>query len=154
MLEISDISAEVVSNGYNSLNEDESSFVKDQLSACFDNWEKAFALGEHLELSLEEILDDVSESRHDDCLFEYGSREYLVCTDSEADEKAKESAQSLVDDTVLCQIPESLQFYFDDEKYIDDILRHDGRESLLAGYDGNVHEVTVDDTMYFIYRTN
>lgn len=77
--------------------------------------------------------------------------EYLVLTDDEADEQARESVEQLVDDMLPREFVESgLRAYFDDERYIDDVLLGDGRGSILASYDGEENEAGE----YFVYRIN
>jgi len=74
------------------------------------------------------------------------SGEYLVLTEDEADEKAREGVESYIDDCL--EIPKHIENYFDRERYIDDILSYDGRASQLASYDGEEHEY--DE--YYIYK--
>lgn len=76
--------------------------------------------------------------------------EWLVLTDDEADKQARDYANRYVEDALM-DIPKHLQYYFDDDRYIEDCL-NDGRGSILAGYDGNEYEETINGTIYYIYR--
>ena len=76
--------------------------------------------------------------------------DWLVLTDDEADRLAYEHADSCVDDA-LREIPDHLQRYFDAELYCSDRL-DEGRGSLLAYYDGEEREQTVNGTTYYLYR--
>jgi hypothetical protein len=85
------------------------------------------------------------------------SGEYLVLTDEEAEERARESTETYVDDCVLSEIPQGYRNYFDTEKFVNDVLRHDGIGSVLASYDGSENEHSWSEygtEEYKIYRTN
>lgn len=114
--------------------------------------EKIVALALHLEIDFEEAQ-RIEVSSYDDCVFEYGSKEYLVCTDSEADEKWEEDLDNYIEDCVLPEIPEAYRDYFNDQRFKDD-CRQDGREHSLARYDGHEHEQNVLGVYYYIYRQN
>lgn len=120
--------------------------------ADFMNPERVLALAKELDLTLEEALNDISEES-DGETFTYSNQEYLVLTDDEADTKNDESIDNYIDECILPEIPERYQFYFDDEKFKRD-ARMDGRGSNLAGYDGAEESQNVNDTTYYIYRTN
>ena len=103
--------------------------------------------------------------------------DYLVLTDDEADEKVYEyiaenvwafspsylSSYTGIDEEVLKMLQENLGEDanapvlsmiqgFDD--FVADAVRTDGRGHFLATYDFNEHDVTVNDTTYYIYRVN
>ena len=80
-----------------------------------------------------DVVDDIYERRN---CFEYGRHEYLVLTDDEADQKADEHSQNLIDE-MLHSVPDTIKYYFDEERYLED-TRADSR-STLAGYDGYEH---------------
>lgn len=80
------------------------------------------------------------------------NEDWLVLTDDEADKQAYEYADLWVDDA-LREIPDHLQRYFNAELYCRDLL-DDGRGSLLAYYDGEEREQTVNGTTYYLYRRN
>lgn len=74
--------------------------------------------------------------------------EYLVLTDDEADEKARDYSESYIDDCM--DIPDHLEVYFDRERFIEDAISIDGRGHIIASYDGCEH--WFDE--YYIYRIN
>ena len=84
---------------------------------------------------------------------EYGKKEYLVVTDSEADDLWEEDLDNYIEECVLCELPERYQMYFDNEAFKRD-CRYDGRAHSLARYDGNEYEERVNGTTYYIYRQN
>ena len=114
------------------------------------NPEKMVALAKQLECTLEEAL-TITESAYD--TFEYGSEEYLILTDSEADDANDQSIDNYIDECILPELPEQYRRYFDDEAFKND-ARHDGRGNNLATYDGNEEYQDVDRSTYYIYRTN
>ena len=97
--------------------------------------------------------DEVEESRYDSNLFEYGSQEYLVYTEDEAEEAWEESLDSYIDDCILPELPDYYKDYFDTEKWKRD-ARYDGRGACLNHYDGSEYEEQVNGEWFFIYRTN
>lgn len=119
-----------------------------------------------MELTLEDVEDkDYRDGFYDYCVQELkqadeidsncysANNNYMVCTDSEADEKWEESLDSYLEECIYPELSGNLAQYFDDEKWkIDE--RFDGRGHSLSSYDGNENEETVDGVMYFIYRVN
>lgn len=119
---------------------------------------------------------EVEQSKYDDNSFEYGSQEYLVLTDEEADEKAKEyildsvwafnadflasHAKEGIDSDVIQSIQENekcegnnkvLTALLDDvDHFVDDAIKSDGRGHFMNSYDGEENE----QGKYYIYRTN
>ena len=77
--------------------------------------------------------------------------EYLVLTDSEADEAHKADLENYIDDVVLSELPEQYRHYFDRDKFIKD-AEIDGRGNSLSSYDSGEEEEWVGDEPYFIYR--
>lgn len=117
------------------------------------DWERKIALGLSLELTYAETVEEIQQSEYDDNVFTYGSKEYLVCTDSEADEKWEEDLDNYIDECVLPEISEPYRNYFDDERFKND-CKLDGRGHSLALYDGNEEEQKVAGVYYYIYRQN
>ena len=109
--------------------------------------EKIQALGKHLDLNNEDLR--MIEESGDYLSFD--DREFLVLTDDEAEKKWDEHLDSYIEECL--EIPEHLRFYFDEEKWKDD-ARIDGRGHSLSSYDGHEHEIKINETEYFIYRTN
>lgn len=78
--------------------------------------------------------------------------EYMVLTDSEAEDAFDAELESYIDECVLTEMPEQYHQYFDREKWKRD-AQMDGR-GCLASYDGEEREEQVDGHWYFIYRVN
>lgn len=95
------------------------------------------------------LEDELIQSTYDGNLFEYGSSEYLVCTDSEADDLWDEDLENYIDECILHELPEAYRNYFDREDWKSD-ARMDGRGHSLNRYDGNEYEVEG----FYIYQTN
>ena len=72
-------------------------------------------------------------------------REYIVLTDSEADDECDGYFNSLIDE-MLDSVPETIRFYFDEKQYLED-CRSD-RGQAIASYDGDENEWGE----FFIYR--
>ena len=79
------------------------------------------------------------------------SGEYLVLTDEEADRRAEESCLSYMNEVL--EIPENIQPYFDEDKWLEDALQ-DGRGHILSSYDGQENEHYYEGEAYYIYRIN
>lgn len=70
-------------------------------------------------------------------MFEGG--EYLILDEDELDEALNKYCQEVCLPDVLNEIPEHLQYYFDEEKYFDDLKVNDG-VGLIATFDGEWDE--------------
>lgn len=107
--------------------------------------------------ALAQLLDCATEdlwlSKHDNQTVVHDDEEYLVLTDSEADEKWEEALENYIDECIIPEIPDPYKYYFDREKWTDD-AKGDGRGHSLSTYDGEEQEETVDGVDYYIYRTN
>ena len=104
------------------------------------------------------LEDEIQQSTYDENLFEYGSEEYLVVTDEEADELWDEDLENYIDDCILHELPENYRQYFDREAWKSD-AKYDGRGHSLNRYDGNEYEEIVyneygEKENYYIYRQN
>lgn len=86
-------------------------------------------------------------------LYEYEGAEYLIYTDSEADQAFEDSIESYIDDCVIPEIPKSYRQYFDRKSFTRD-CEYYGRGHTLSPYDGCENEATINTTTYYIYRTN
>jgi len=135
--------------------------------------EKQAALIKHLELNLEDEKPIYQEAYN---RFEYGDQEYLVCTDEEADEEAKDYIKQSVwafnssflqchtdiDSEILeaaqekCEGANEMIYNSikDFDHFVSDAISSDGRGHFMSSYDGYEHEETINDTEYYIYRTN
>lgn len=106
------------------------------------------------------------------------NNDYLVLTDEEADEKAKE----YILDSVWAFTPSFLSSFTgfdievfeaiqnngrcesnnnailsmidDEDDFVNDAITADGRGHFMSSYDGNENEESVNGTTYFIYRIN
>jgi hypothetical protein len=118
-----------------------------------ENYADAFVENEGWdgELSFEEWLEDNGTKVDVEEYDEYG--DWLVYTDSEADDAWEESLDQYVEECILPELPASMRYYFDTEKWKDD-ARMDGRGHCLSGYNGHEEEQQVNGTTYYLYRQN
>jgi hypothetical protein len=112
-----------------------------------DKNEKIEALAKYLECEYEDITEINEEN------YKIGKQEYLVLTDDEAEDRWDEELENYIDNCILPDVPESVRFYFDSEKWKDD-ARMDGRGHSIATYDGSEEYETINGTDYYIYRMN
>ena len=94
----------------------------------------------------EDNLTEIDERGEDD-------GDYLVLTDSEADDRFEDALDSYIQDCIIPEIPKYLQNYFDEDKWKQD-ARYDGRGNSLATYDGDENEEVIEGESFYIYRTN
>lgn len=121
---------------------------------------KMIALAMHLEIDFKinkEGKIDFSESidacTYNDNQFEAQGGDYLVCTDSEADELWDESLENYIEECILPELHKQYRSYFDNEAWKSD-AKNDGRGHSLSSYDGNETEITVKGETFYIYQTN
>ncbi len=124
--------------------------------------------------------DDLEPSKYDKMIIEDGTREYLVCTDKEADKRTAEyikdsvwafnasfiANHSRMDYDSTITVVKALQDKCESanepikgliknmNKFVSDAIRDDGRGHFLNHYDGNEDDVKLGNTNYFIYRIN
>jgi len=132
-----------------SLSEEATEAVNDMFGA---DAEKIVALALHLQIDFEEAQ-SIEVSSYDDCLLEYGRKEYLVYTDSEADDKWNDELENYIEECILHELPEAYRRYFDNEAWKSD-AKQDGRGHSLGRYDGEENKENVLGTTYYIYRKN
>ena len=132
------------------------------------------ALAKHLECE----ADELSVNGHDEYLVEHSRREYLVMTDSEADERAGEyireslwafNASFIIDHSKLptdaeemvksfqqdkCEgANETIEALIEDmEEFVSDAISADGRAHFLNTYDDEEHEIKTDAGLFYVYR--
>lgn len=139
---------------------------------------RILALSRHLDTE----PDDILESPYDEHTFTYGSKEYKVLTDEEADAAAREYIAEtlwafrpvfLTCYTCGRLTPEDIQGIIGDrcedanpalralvdagrglDRLVRDAIASDGRGHFLSSYDGEEHEVQVGDTYLYIVRVN
>ena len=146
--------------------------LKQEILSEYD--ERVIALAQHLNISLEpdfsnvdeEATQEEQEEQRAEAIkevtdeldsivetfpnnFRYYNAEYLVLTDSEADEEEDERLDNFIDECL--EIPDNIRPYFDEEKWKRD-ARMDGRGHIISSYDGCEYEEKVNDTWYYIYR--
>lgn len=114
----------------------------------FSDPEKVLALALEEDITAKE-LDDIIEKG--DNRFSYGGREYLVCTDEEADDLHDDELENYLDEIILVNLPAVAQKYFDREHWKGDAAI-DGRGNSLNRYDGNEIERKINGTWYYLYR--
>jgi len=85
--------------------------------------------------------------------FSFDSQDWLCYTYQEAGWAEDEYLDNYIDECIMPSLPKDLQFYFDDEKWKKD-ARMDGRGHCLASYDGEEHEIEVDNETFYFYRVN
>lgn len=146
-----------------------------------ENIKKAVALCEFLNRG---DITENDFSSYDENLFETDEGDYLVLTDEQADEKTEEYIQeslwafnidflrgflpdSVQDEaeTILKPLQEKCENENDAVKglinweqnkkeIVEEAIRWDGRGHFLSSYDGNEHEIKINDEWVYIYRVN
>ena len=137
---------------------------------------KIKALAKHLECKTSAI----DKSSYGDNAFNYGSKEYLVLTDREADKLAKDyildflwafqgsfiQAHSNLSDNAIKALGKAQAELCEDandlvkgviknlNRFVQDAISSDGRGHFLSGYDGEENEEQVNGKTFYIYRTN
>ena len=144
------------------------------ISKCEDQIksEEVKALKNHLQLDDEEV----NQITFDGYQYNFGDKSYLVFTDDEAEEKAKEyikdsawafnasflASHSKADEDVFKCLSEKcessndavLSLIDDFDDFAEDAISTDGRGHFLSQYDGHENIEEINSTEYFIYRTN
>ncbi len=118
------------------------------------------ALALHLECSPLDIQKETYD-HYDMPVYRAEGGEYAVATDEEADNAWDQSLDSYIEECIdpeLHKLQEntgnlSAYIKFDEEMRKRD-AKTDGRGHSLSSYDGDENEQEVEETMYFIYRTN
>ena len=125
-------------------------------------------LAKHFDCDIKEI-----EQSYDDSIFYHGNAEYLLLTDSEADERSKDYIKDSVwsfsswylarhtelDEEIIKHLQEKceggndvlLNSIKDIDAFISDAIGIDGRGHFIATYDG--YEQELDENL-FLYRIN
>lgn len=125
-----------------------------QILDIIQNWdEKQWAVFAHYNFDTS-LIEDINELDIDTDTVHINGEDIYVLTDSEADDLADEMLDSYIDECILDQIPERYRYYFDSEKFKEDIINYDGRAQQLSAYDGNEYEYDINGTDYYIYRWN
>lgn len=125
----------------------------------FDSIDSVIALLKHLNQDFTLALECLSQIQEDDNTFSIFNREYLILTDSEADDRADEYYRD--DPQTFLGLGNDewsrVQPYFDEDKFVEACLQ-DGRGRALASYDDREFEYCIklagEFKRYYIYRTN
>jgi hypothetical protein len=124
--------------------------------------EKIEALAKHLDCSINEAVNNMND--------------YSVLTDDEANKAVKGyieeslcffrpnfiASHSDIEEEVIEQLQELYEdsnkairsLIKDFDHFVDDAISADGRGHFLSSYDGEEHEVKINNNDYYIYRTN
>lgn len=135
--------------------------------------ERVKALQNHLELNDEEANQITLENGE---YFHFGDKEFLVLTEDEAEEKAKDyiresvwafnssflSSHTGIDEDVFKLLSEKcessnaaiLSMIKDFDHFVSDAISTDGRGHFISNYDSWEHIEEINNDEYFIYRTN
>lgn len=131
---------------------------------------------------LEVESDELEVSTYDENTFTLGSKEYLVLTDEEANEKAKEyiretlwafnaswilSHSKIENNSRVQKAVEKMQSELsedaneliyalieDFDEFVENSIQTDGRGPFMSTYDGNENEEFYEGAYYYIYRVN
>ena len=129
-----------------------------------------------------ESIEDITETTYDENTFDTPDGEYMVLTDEEADEKAKEyindtvwafNSNFIIDhsdvldyDKASEKVVEAIQEQYENgneamkklindmDEFAQDAIESDGRGHFLNTYDGEENEQLLNDTWFYIYRIN
>ena len=113
--------------------------------------DRIIALMKHLDISPKEALEEIEENGTN--YYTYGSQEYLVLTDSEADDKEYDLVKDNIEYNYLDEIKDSPAInYVDVSRWTDDWCGNRGEN--ISSYDGTENEEEVNNITYYIYRTN
>ena len=129
--------------------------------------DKLKILSEHLDCEIEEI-----KQGYDESTFELGNQEYVILTDEQADQRAKDYIKESVwafsswflvkhtglDEDIIMHLQDKcesandvlLNAVKDIDTFIDDAISLDGRGHFMSSYDGQEYDVNG----FYIYRTN
>ena len=87
--------------------------------------------------------------------FNFDGREYYVISENNIDDEAYERAEQLIEDCYITkELKSSFLYQFIDFDEACKAVVNDGYGHLFSSYDGNENDVVVNDTRYYIFRTN
>jgi len=93
---------------------------------------------------------DIVESSYDDCTFEVDGEQWLICDESEREDRYEEALENYLDDGCVEGADGP---YFDRDAWKRD-ARFDGAGCWLSHYDNAEEECEVDGEWFFLYRQN
>lgn len=123
--------------------------IVEKINETLEAEEKLQAIWKHLLLDEDQIEEIEVNGDH----YTFNDEEYLVVTDDEADQLWEEHLDNYIEECILDEMPDHLRSYFDEDKWKQD-AKIDGRGHSLATYDGCEDWVKINNTDYYIYRTN
>ena len=126
------------------LSEDEIVEVLDKELISY-NEEKMIAIIKEFELCKSDALNVTCDIT--DCYYTIQGENYLVVTDDEADDKAREQITQYLDDE-LSHVPGYLRNYFDIDTYVEDVILNDGRGIILNQYNSE----EIERNNIYMYR--
>ena len=111
----------------------------------------AIAIAIHCECTLDEMKDISNNNNHFTCQ----GRDYIVATDSEADDLEREAVERVIEDCYLWEFRKTNKDhpalrYINLEEWIDDWCGNRGHN--LNSYDGGEEQIYIVNEYYFIYR--
>ncbi len=118
-----------------------------------NNLEKSFMTDEQLKKVealakyLTEDIENITQSKNDECEYYHGKDTYLVVNDNQAEELHLEAIENYIDELITPQIPINLQSYFNYTLFIKDELINSSRAQYLA-----VDEEEGYINGYYIYK--
>ena len=90
--------------------------------------------------------------------YKYGREEYLVLTNTEADNEAYDYTYNIWEECYLTgEVKKQLGFladYINLDQATRDAIQSDGRGNSLSSYDGKEYKETINNVTHYIYRTN
>ncbi len=101
--------------------------------------------------TLEELQDNLTVEHNAD--FDLYDVNYMFYVFTDYDRAEAYARQSLADslDDYFCEVPEWAMTFVDTDKFINEVIQHDGCGFVLAGYD---HEELETQGGLFVYRYN
>lgn len=95
---------------------------------------------------------DASVTVHRNGQLGVGNREWLVLTDSEADDAYERQLDNYINECL--EIPDHIRNYFDEEKWKHDARIDGSRGQSLSSYDGDENYESTNEGTFYIFRTN
>jgi DNA-directed RNA polymerase beta' subunit len=141
---IIDDEVEYTEDRFFELSEDEIIEVLDKELISYND-EKMLAIIKEFELCKSDALNVTCDIT--DCYYTIQGEIYLVVTDDEADDKAREQIEEYLDDE-LSHVPGYLRNYFDIDTYVDDVISNDGRGIILNQYNSE----EIERNNIYMYR--
>ena len=74
---------------------------------------------------------------------------YRVYIEKERDKEFKEKIEDLADEEIIFNIPKHLQLYFDDERYVEDLINQEAPVDWLSS-DGKEYEFFHNNEVYYV----